>query len=1046
MQIKQFSGKGGKMNKLINKSWISIIFWGMVLTAVLFTMPDLSSLVRDKGQAEIDAKYSYSIAQDILKQLNGVDGNDNVLDIIMVYNSDQKLTETNLDAINKKISYLEANKGKYGIKNILNAFRDEDIKDQVFSEDGTTFLLPLSIQRQDRSIESIREEISGQLKVEGLECLSTGSDFILEDFIKTVEEGVKKTELITIVFIIIVLILVFRSPVTPVATLTTVGLTYLITKGIVLHMVDKINFTISNFTNVFLILVLFGIGTDYSMLLLMRFKEELQNGSDKNTAIIKTYKTAGKTVVLSSLTIFIGFSCLILSQFKVYKSAAAVAVGVAVLILTTYSFLPAMMKLCGKYLFWSPVKVPGHSDSKIWEKVASVSTKRPYFALLFVLAVCSLIYFHVEKLSYNNMKEVGGEYQSVKGVNIITEHFSTGKALPVTIAIKNNNKLDNQYILSELDDITETVKSVKGVDKVYSVTQPKGEKINELYINDQTAVVRDGLDEAAEGADKINMGLDDVINHIQLNSVDTKSLDKLKNGTQEMASSINLISKSVARLKNGMNSGAQASKDLAKGITDIDDSMEKLGGSVTELQKAYSVLGLGYLQVQEGMGQLLEQTKTFQNAFGGVAAMQTRLEAQYPQLSKDKTFMTMKQTCIQLNSKLEEMVDGITGLSASMYTLNSSLEEANAGFAQTRSGIEEMKAGTSKLKQGSSAMNSSLKQAAEGQVKISDAMSKLEDGSIRLARGQQQMLDGIARLPGQSEKLTTGLSDARKGLSDISAGLKDADDYVERLGKSKTARTFFIPEDQLHSQEFEKAINMYMSKDRNITKINVILDIDPYSEEAMDVVKNINDTVSAKIRDLSIKDAEWGISGISQMNTDLKTMSENDFRLSSIIMLTGIMIVLFVVTRDFWMSIFIMLSLVASYYIAISASVLVFRNVLNKGNLTWNVPFFSFIMIIALGVDYSIFLVMRHRENEHLSLTESIVSAAKSVGGVIFSAGIILSGTFAAMYPSGVLTLMQLSVTVIFGILLLCLVFLPVFIPAMISIKGKMARRFGGNE
>jgi RND superfamily putative drug exporter len=1034
------------MNKLINKSGISFVLWGLILTTILFTMPDMGKLVRDKGQAEIDAKYSYSVAQNILKELNDVDEKDNIMDIIMVYHNKQKLLQEDLNKIKEKAANLENNKDKYGIKKILNAFTNKDIEEQVISKDGTTFLLPISVQKQNQTVESIRENIINQLKVDGIENYSTGSDFILEDFVKTVEEGVKKTELITVIFIIAILILVFRSPVTPLATLTTVGLTYLVSKGIVLQMVDKLNFTISNFTNVFLILVLFGIGTDYTMLLLMRFKEEIHNGLDKNTAIIKTYRTAGKTVVLSSLTIFIGFSCLILSQFKVYRSASAVAVGIAVLMIMIFTFLPALMKLLGEHIFWSPFKSLGHADSKVWERVSSLSTKIPHIALLFVIAVCGLIYFHSANLSYNNLKEVGENYPSVKGFNIVSEHFSIGKALPVTIAIKNNEKMDNQYILSELDDITEAVKDFKGVDKVYSVTQPKGERIEELYINDQTVVVKDGLKEASDGAEKINNGLGDAISKIQSKSVDTESINKLQKGAQDMTSSINLINQSVVKLKNGLNSGAQASKNLENGIGNIDDSMGKLSNSMNDLQNAYSALGQGYHQVQGGVDQLLEKTKTFQTAFDGVIALQSQLEAQHPELTTDKTFITMKQTCLQLDSELQNMVEGIANLNSALSTANGSLEKANKGLAQAQSGMEAMKDGTTKLKQGSSTMSSSLAQAAVGQQKVSDAMNKLVDGSVQLANGQNQMIDGIKIFSDESEKLMNGFTDARQGLSDISKGLKDANAYVEKLGKSKTARTFFIPDDKINDREFVKAMDMYMSKDRKITKINIMLDIDPYTEEAMNIVGDINDIVSVRIKASSIKDAEWGISGVSQMNTDLKTMSEKDFKLSSMIMLAGIMIVLFVVTRDFWMSIFIMLSLIASYYVSTSLSGLFFNHILNRGNLTWNVPFFSFIMIIALGVDYSIFLIMRHRENEHMHLTDSIVAAAKSVGGVIFSAGIILSGTFAAMYPSGVLTLMQLSITVIFGILLLCLVFLPVFIPAIVSIKAKIIKKFKVNE
>lgn len=666
--------------------------------------------------------------------------------------------------------------------------------------------------------------------------------------------------------------------------------------------------------------------------------------------------------------------------------------------------------------------------------------------MLFVLVICGLSYFHTGTLSYNSMNEVGKNYSSVKGFDVISDKFGIGKALPVTIAIKNNGTMDNQNTLSEIDDITEAIKSVDGVEQVYSVTQPKGERIEELYIDDQTNELVNGVDDAKDGVDEINNGLEDAINEIQSKNIDTEAMDKLQKGTDDLTSNINLINSSVTQLKNGMGDAAAASKNLSAGITSLGDSMEVLDTSVNELKNGYIALGAGYQQIDQGLQQLLVQTKNFQTAYGSLAYMQNQLEVKYPQLAADETFIAMKQTTAALGSKLQELIDRIQTLETSIAAANSSLEQANQSLTEIQSGIKTMKDGTSQLEQGSLAMSGKLTEAAGGQEKIADALTQLEDGSEQLADGQNQLINGVKSMPDELDKLTDGLIDARTGLSDISTGLTDANSYIEELSNSQTAETFFIPQDKINGEDFVKSMDMYMSADRRITKINIVLSVDPYSEEAMDIVENIRNTVSAKIQTSSLSDSEWGMYGTTQLNIDLRTMSEKDFNQSSVIMLIGILIVLFVITRDFWMSVFVMISLVASYYIAMSVSGLIFQHILGKGYLTWNVPFFSFIMIVALGVDYSIFLIMRHRENKHMSLTESITLAAKSVGGIIVSAGIILSGTFATMYPSGVLTLMQLSITVILGILLLCLVFLPVFIPAVISIKEKLVQRFGNKE
>lgn len=103
--------------------------------------------------------------------------------------------------------------------------------------------------------------------------------------------------------------------------------------------------------------------------------------------------------------------------------------------------------------------------------------------------------------------------------------------------------------------------------------------------------------------------------------------------------------------------------------------------------------------------------------------------------------------------------------------------------------------------------------------------------------------------------------------------------------------------------------------------------------------------------------------------------------------------------------------------------------------LTWNTPFFTFVMLISLGVDYSIFLMRKYRESLHEpgATSDKMLHAATVIGTVVISAGIILSGTFAALIPSGVMTLIQIALAVILGIVLL-IILLPFVMPAVMKI------------
>jgi putative drug exporter of the RND superfamily len=218
------------------------------------------------------------------------------------------------------------------------------------------------------------------------------------------------------------------------------------------------------------------------------------------------------------------------------------------------------------------------------------------------------------------------------------------------------------------------------------------------------------------------------------------------------------------------------------------------------------------------------------------------------------------------------------------------------------------------------------------------------------------------------------------------------------------------------------------------------LDYEPYSDKAIDLIDTINKTISNQIESTRLSSAEYGISGVTAHSNDLRKMATHDIIFTEIIVLLSILILLVIIIRSFWIPLYVVGSLVVAYYTSLSAVAFIFKQLFNsaQNGLSWNVPFFSFIAITSLGVDYSIFLLRRFKEYPNLSVKEAIVLAAKNIGGVVISAAIILSGTFATLYPSNLIILMELSIGVVIGLLLLSFILLPIVIPALISITEKI--------
>jgi RND superfamily putative drug exporter len=145
----------------------------------------------------------------------------------------------------------------------------------------------------------------------------------------------------------------------------------------------------------------------------------------------------------------------------------------------------------------------------------------------------------------------------------------------------------------------------------------------------------------------------------------------------------------------------------------------------------------------------------------------------------------------------------------------------------------------------------------------------------------------------------------------------------------------------------------------------------------------------------------------------------------------GIAVVLVLLLRSLVAPIYLIATILLSYGATLGLTRLLFENILHKG-MTWWVPFFIFVLLVALGMDYNIFLMGRVKEEVAGNGTRSGVARALArTGGIITSAGIIMAGTFAAMMSASLLGLVQLAFAVTVGVLLDTFVVRTALVPAI---------------
>ncbi len=217
-----------------------------------------------------------------------------------------------------------------------------------------------------------------------------------------------------------------------------------------------------------------------------------------------------------------------------------------------------------------------------------------------------------------------------------------------------------------------------------------------------------------------------------------------------------------------------------------------------------------------------------------------------------------------------------------------------------------------------------------------------------------------------------------------------------------------------------------------ITQLNVILDAEGQSEEAYAAINLIRDEVD------KATGADAKVGGLDAQALDVKDAYAHDQLIVIPLILLLVFIVLVILLRSFVAPVLLLVTVVASYFASMGAGWLIFISVLGFPALDLSVFLFSFLFLVALGVDYNIFLVTRAKEEaEKVGTRQGMIKALSATGGVITSAGILLAAVFAVLGVLPLVALAQIGVIVCIGVLLDTLLVRTVIVPALAFMTGK---------
>jgi RND superfamily putative drug exporter len=234
-------------------------------------------------------------------------------------------------------------------------------------------------------------------------------------------------------------------------------------------------------------------------------------------------------------------------------------------------------------------------------------------------------------------------------------------------------------------------------------------------------------------------------------------------------------------------------------------------------------------------------------------------------------------------------------------------------------------------------------------------------------------------------------------------------------------------------------LTTYFSKDRTTARVNIVLSSDPYSSETINTVARLREAVDKSISTSSLKGSPHYIGGESATRADIMLTNDADFGRVVGLAIASILIVIIILLRSLLAPLYMVATVLLNYGATLGIATWLFLDVMNQSGMIYMIPIFIFVVLVALGADYNIFLVSRIREEvQQRPIREAVSHAVAKTGGVITACGIILAGTFATLTTSPLQVVLQIGAAIAIGVIIDTFIVRALLVPALATLVGRL--------
>ena len=964
--------------------WAVIGAWAALLIALPLTFPSLGAMAEKHPLAILPNDAPSSVAAKKMTEAFHESGNNDLLLVALInengLNSSDEATYRKLvDALHDDVTDVES---------VQDFIGTPQLRQFLTSKDKTTWVLPVGLvgelgtPRAMDSFNRVSEVVRLSTAGSPLAVHLPGPAATAADLTVAGEKDRLPIEIAIAILVLAVLLLVYRSAVTMLLPLITIGSSLLIAQALVAGFSQLTGAGVSNQSVVFLSAIMAGAGTDYAVFLISRYHDYLRSDNDFDEAVRAAMMSIGKVISASAATVGLTFLLLSFTKMGVFKTVGvSAAIGIGVAYLAGMTLLPAILALVGPRGWVKPRR---ELTARFWRRSGIRIVRRPVPHLVASVLVLALLAGAAifARYNYDDRKVVAASAPSSIGYAAVERHFPIAQSIPEYILIQSPHDLRSPRGLADLEQLASRVAQLPDVGLVSGITRPLGEVPAEFRATFQAGIVGDRL---ADGSTQIDQRSSD------LNRL-TAGADTLADSLAQVRAQINQIAPSLQSAVDAVSS-VRTEYGGDKLVKDVDTAA-KLIDSINALSNS---MGYNFSAVKNmfaWIGPVLM-------ALNGNAVCDANPSCSDSRLQMQRLMDANQDGSLDNINDLAHQLNGVGG----GQTLNATVKKLNAALASV--------------------------------TKAANAMGMNKPGGPQ--SGLKDLQSGANRLAGGSREVAGGVDELVKQVKVISAGLDQASAFLLTMrndAADPAQAGFNIPPEVLNMEEFKKASAAYVSPDGKSVRYLVQTKLNPFSPEAMDQVNEIQNIARGAQPNTTLADASISMGGFPAGLRDTRDYYQQDIRFIIIGTLVVVMLILMLLLRSLVAPIYLVASVVISYLAALGISVVVFQSLLGQ-QLHWSVPPLAFVVLVAVGADYNMLLVSRMRDESPHSIRYGIIRTLSSTGGVITAAGLIFAASVAGLMFSSIGMVVQGGFVIGIGILLDTFVVRTITVPAIAALLGK---------